>query len=154
MEPVKNVQRQMDTTQAQVEWMDMEATNADMHARAGAAELILRTTWCAPVFDTDCLQPLQLTHGFSFEQRQPLAPLIPRHQWERRHCRCCGRLPVAPTRAPLARDAPRLCLVETVLLSPEGVLLLREAHAAIDEAPASGSMLRAVCVLCGCCVRE
>ena len=34
----------MDTTQAQVEWMDMEATNADMHARAGDAELILRTT--------------------------------------------------------------------------------------------------------------
>ena len=34
----------MDTTQAQVEWMDMETTNADMHARAGDAELILRTT--------------------------------------------------------------------------------------------------------------
>ena len=34
----------MDTTQAQLEWMDMEATNAEMHARAGDAELILRTT--------------------------------------------------------------------------------------------------------------
>ena len=34
----------MDTTQAHVEWMDMEATNADMHARAVDAELILRTT--------------------------------------------------------------------------------------------------------------
>ena len=30
----------------------------------------------------------------------------------------------------LAREAPRLCPVETVLPSPEGVLLLREAHAA------------------------
>ena len=30
----------------------------------------------------------------------------------------------------LAREAPLLCLVETVLPSPEGVLLLREAHAA------------------------
>ena len=98
----------------------------------------------------------------SLEQRQllaPLVPLIPRHQWVRRHCRCCDRLPVAPSRAPLARcrwlrprhlarEAPRLCLVETVLPSPEGVHLVP-----IDEAPASGSMLRAVCVLCGC-VRE
>ena len=30
-------------------------------------------------------------------------PLIPRYQWVCRHCRCCDRLPVAPSRAPLAR---------------------------------------------------
>ena len=58
-----------------------------------------------------------------------------------RHCRCCDRLQVAPSHAPLARcrwnrprhlarEAPRLCLVETGLPSPEAVLLLREAHAA------------------------
>ena len=46
-------------------------------------------------------------------------PLIPRYQWVCRHCRCCDRLPVAPSRAPLARclwlrrrhlarEAPRL----------------------------------------------
>ena len=81
----------------------------------------------------------------SLEQRQPLVPLTPPHQWVSRHCRCCGRLPVAPTRAPLARcrwlrprhlarEAPRLCLVETALPSPEGVLLLREAPSPITSA--------------------
>ena len=66
-------------------------------------------------------------------------PLIPRHQRARPRRRCCDRLPVAPSRAPLARcrwlrprhlarEAPRL--VETVLRSPEDVLLLREAHVA------------------------
>ena len=90
---------------------------------------MLSRWWLATVYDTDCLQPLKQTHGFSLEQRQPLAPLIPRHQWERRHCRCCGRLQVAPTCAPLAREAPRLCLVETVLMSQKAFCFLREAHA-------------------------
>ena len=157
-----------------------------MHARAGDAELIpwswivhhcflsvrdtegemLSRWWLATVYDTDCLQPLGLTHGCSLwsEQRQLLAPLLPRHLWVR-HCRCCDRLPVAPSRAPLARcrwlrprhlacEAPRLCLVETVLPLQktfcfcETLTLLHLVP--IDEAPASGSMLRAVCVLCGC----
>ena len=80
----------------------------------------------------------------SLEQQQllaPLVPLIPRHEWVRCHCRCCDRLPVVPSRAPLARcrwlerrrlvrEAPRLCLVETGLPSPEDILLLQEAHPA------------------------
>ena len=70
------------------------------------------------------------------EQRQLLAPLVslvPRHLRVRRHCRRCDRLPVAPSRVTvarcrwlrpwhLAREAHRLCLVEAVLPSPDGVL--------------------------------
>ena len=120
--------------------------------------------WCAPVYDI----ATQDSWLISLEQRQllaPLVPVIPRHQWVRRHCRCCDRLPVAPSRAPLARcrwlrprhlarEAPRLCLVKQ--FSPlhkafclcEKLTLLHLVP--IDGAPASGSMLRAVCVLCGC----
>ena len=79
------------------------------------AEMLSRW-WLAPVCDTDCLQPLKQTHDCSLWSR-----------WCRsfldtsgcRHCRCCDRLPVAPSRAPLARflwlrrrhlarEAPRL----------------------------------------------
>ena len=137
MELAKNVKNGHNTYTGQVEWMDMEATSVDIE--------MLSRWWVATVFDTDCLQPLKQTHGCSLwssgKLLAPLVPLIPRHQWVRHHCRCCDRLPVAPSRAPLARcrwlrprhlarEAPRLCLVETVLQSPEGVLLLREAHAA------------------------
>ena len=74
------------------------------------------------------------THGcFLWSSGQPLVSMIPQHLWACPRRRCCGRLPVAPTRAPLARcrwlrprhlarEAPRLCLVETVLLSPDDVL--------------------------------
>ena len=145
--------------------VDIDAIDTDMHARAGDAELIpwlpecapqlsffarhrgrvQSCWWCAPVYDTDCLQPLKQTHGCSLwssgQLLAPLVPLIPRHQLACPRCRCCGLLSVAPSRAPLARcrwlrprhlvrEAPRLCLVETVLPSPEGVLLLRETHAA------------------------
>ena len=63
---------------------DNDAIDADMHARGGDAELIPWLSWsqivhhtfhfasdteaemlCAPVYDTDCLQPLKQTHGCS-----------------------------------------------------------------------------------------
>ena len=133
----------MDTTITQVEWMDVEATtndndaiDADMHARAGDAELIA-----------------------ALEQRQPLvplAPLIPRHRWARPRRRCCGHLTVAPTRAPLARcflgcaSWKQFSRLQKAFCFCEKLTLLNLVP--IDEAPASSSMLRAVCVLC-CCVR-
>ena len=64
------------------------------------------------------------------------ATLIPRHQLARPRRRCCRRLPVAPTRAPLARCRwlrPRHLVRarfvgcaswETVLPSPDSVLPL------------------------------
>ena len=64
--------RPMDTTQAQVEWMDMEATRADMRALVTPSSFcerhrgrVLSWWWFAPVYDTDCLQPLKQTHGCS-----------------------------------------------------------------------------------------
>ena len=58
----------------------------------------------------------------------------------------------------LAREALRLCLVETVSpVSRRRFASVRSSRCShlvpIDEAPASGLMLRAVCVLC-CCVHE
>ena len=142
MELAKNEQQQTTTTR-----LTRTCT------RAGDAELILRTTQrqkavimvvCSRIPNGLLAASQADSWLLSLEQRQllaPMVPLIPRHQWVRRHCRCFDRLPVAPSRAPLARcrwlrprhlarEAPRLCLVETVLLSPEDVLLLREAHAA------------------------
>ena len=86
-------------------------------------------------------------------QRQPVVPLVPlvprilRHQW--RACLVIIILGVALARAPpdrcrwqwsLAREAGRLCLVETVLLFPEDGAPLRVALAAPPP-----SNRRAVC---------
>ena len=75
----------------------------------------------------------------------PLVPLIPRHQWAHPRCRCCGRLPVAPSRAPLARcwwlrpwhlarKTPRLCLFD-VATCLRSVLLCARMRAAAVGAP-------------------
>ena len=143
----------MDTRITQAEWMDKEATTndndaieADMHAHAGDADFILRATQrqsavmmvVATVYDTDCLQTVKQTHGCSLWSSGSRwchwCRCFLDTKWACPRRRCCGRLPVAPSRAlrprHLASEAPRLCLVETVLPSPEDVLLLREAHAA------------------------
>ena len=74
-------------------------------------------------------------------------PLIPRYQWARRHCRRCDRLQVAESRAPLARCRWLRPLHLKAFCFCEKLTLLHLVP--IDEAPASGSMLRAVCV-CSC----
>ena len=109
---------------------------------------VLSCCWLTAVDDTDRLQPLKQTHGYSLwssgnrgccavttgaADSSTLVGVSSRHLRS-----CCDRLLVAPSHAPmarcrwprprhLAREVIRLCLVETVLPSPEDVLLLRVA---------------------------
>ena len=77
--------QQQTTTLSEPTSVDVDAIETDMNARAGDAGLIpwllvqdcapqlsfcarhsgrvLSRWWCAPVYDTDCLQPLKQTHG-------------------------------------------------------------------------------------------
>ena len=155
----------MDTTITKVEWMGKEATTndndaivADMHARAGDAELILRATQGqSAVMMVVCYSGAAATAGAA-DSSTPVGASSPSLLWSSAsgsNTCASGSLSVASP-SHLAREVPRLCLVETSCLQKmlcfcEKLTLLHLVP--IDEAPASGSMLRAVCVLC-CCVHE
>ena len=148
----------MDTTITQVERMGTEATTNDNDAidadmRAGDAELILRATQRrSAVMMVVCCSAVTAAVA---------AALITRHQWGASSLSLLwSSASGSNTRAPLARcrwlrprhlarEVPRLCLMERVLPSPLTLLHLIP----IDEALASSSMLRVVCVL-RCCVHE
>ena len=147
----------MGTTITQVEWMDLEAAtndndaiDANMHALAGDAELILRATQKqSAVMLVVCYYSGAAATAGAADSSTPMGASSPSLLWSSdggSNTCASGSL------------FPRLCLVETV--SPvqktfsffEKLALLHLVP--IDEAPASSSMLRAVCVLYCCCVRE
>ena len=131
MELVKNVKthgnsgqngwtrKQQQTTTLTPFWLDTHGGNAELIPWLQVLDCepqpsfcarhrgrVLSRWWFATVYDTDCLQPLKQTHGCSlWSSGNRWSPLIPRHQWARPRRRCCGRLPVAPSRAPLAHCA-------------------------------------------------
>ena len=86
--------------------VDIDAIDTDMNARAGVAELIpwLRDTEAEcchvgglpPYVIRIACSPQADSWLLSLWRTQTLVPLIPRLQWVRPRCRCCGRLPVAP----------------------------------------------------------
>ena len=103
---------------------DNDAIDADMHVRAGDTELILRVTQRqSAVMMVFCYSGAAATAGAAgaADSSTPVGASSPSLLWSS----ASGSITCAS-----GSLFPRLCLVETDLPSPEGVLLLREARAA------------------------
>ena len=72
-----------------------DAIDANLNGFFGERNMMLSCRWFATVDDTDSVQPLKQTHGFSLWSSA--------YRWGPRRRRCCNRLPAAPSRAPLVR---------------------------------------------------
>ena len=111
---------------------------------------MLSCQWFATVDDTDNLQPLKQTHGFSLWSSA--------YRWgPRRRC-FCNSLSAAPSRAPLVRcrwfrplyltrEAPRLCHVKKRFSRLQKIFYFCDNFslldlAPIDDVPASSPMQR------------
>ena len=150
----------MDTTITQVEWMgrattdDNDAIDADMHARAGDAELILKATQRqSAVMMVVCYSGATATAGAAERVLAVAAVVI--CQWLQ-HVRlwlAVGGFGLGIWRVRFLGCASwkQFSRLQKAFCFCEKLTLLHLVP--VDEAPATSSMLRAVCVLC-CCVRE